>query len=99
MLIGALACAPTARSIRCGGDGARRDLDRAHRRERIRRGTRLWFSQPRDAAAPARVVVATWLIECAEPVQRVSLSRGEALWLARILVRFGRGSDLRRARP
>jgi hypothetical protein len=29
MLIDALACAPTARSIRCGGDGCRRDLDGA----------------------------------------------------------------------
>jgi len=29
MLIGALACAPIARSIRCGEDGARRNLEGA----------------------------------------------------------------------
>ena len=48
------------------------------------------FGQPREAAAPApaRVVVERWLIDGEEPVQRVSLSRGEALRLARILVRL-----------
>jgi hypothetical protein len=49
-----------------------------------------WFGQPHDAAAPApaRVVVETWLIDGEEPVPRVSLSLGETLRLARILVRL-----------
>jgi hypothetical protein len=34
------------------------------------------------------VVVGTWPIDSQQPVQRVSLSRGEALRLARILVRL-----------
>jgi hypothetical protein len=49
-----------------------------------------WFGRPRDAAAPApaRVVVEMWPIDGEEPVQRVSLGGGEALRLARILVRL-----------
>ena len=50
----------------------------------------MWFGKSREVAAPApaRVVVETWPIDSEQPVQRVSLIRGEALRLARILVRL-----------
>jgi hypothetical protein len=48
------------------------------------------FGQPRDGAVaqPARVVVETWRPAADEPSQRISLSPGDALRLARILVRL-----------
>ncbi|MDT4934833.1 MAG: hypothetical protein QOK11_2725, partial [Pseudonocardiales bacterium] len=48
------------------------------------------FGQPRDAAQPrgARVVVETCRANTDEPSQRMSISPGDALRLARILVRL-----------
>jgi hypothetical protein len=86
MLIGAVAGAPTARSIRCGGEGARRDLDGARVkswRARLVRSTARYRGAgigPRGGGDVA--------IDSEKPVQRVSLTCREALRLARILLRL-----------
>ena len=46
------------------------------------------FGQPRTAAEPfaARVVIETWQPDADEPSQRISVSAGSALRLARVLI-------------
>jgi hypothetical protein len=48
------------------------------------------FGQPREAAQPreARIVVETWRVNGDEASQRISINTGNALRLARILVRL-----------
>lgn len=69
-------------------DGARRDLDGEPLGVSVYNAAAFRFGQPRDAAAPAspRVVLEAWTGDD-EPAQRISLTPGEALRLARILVR------------
>jgi hypothetical protein len=51
------------------------------------------FGQPRENTSPppARVVLETWLAASDERAERVSLSAGEALRLARVLARLADG--------
>ena len=68
-------------------DGARRDLDGAEIGVSVYASTAFRFGQPRGdvGSESARVVIETWPSDSDEPAQRVSLSLGEALHLARIL--------------
>jgi hypothetical protein len=69
-------------------DGVRRDLDGEAVGVSVYNAAPFKFGQPRDDTPPPspRVVLETWT-EDDEPAQRVSLTAGEALRLARILER------------
>lgn len=69
-------------------DGVCRDLDGESVGVSVYIAALFRFGEPRDDKSPAapRVVLETWTGD-GEPSQRVSLTAGEALRLARILVR------------
>ncbi len=69
-------------------DGVRRDLAGEPLGVSVYNAAPFRFGQPRDEAAPAspRVVLEAWTGDD-ETVQRISVTPGEALRLARILVR------------
>jgi hypothetical protein len=71
-------------------DSAVRDLDGEQVGVSVYVAASFRFGRPRDNTSPPspRVVVEAWPIEDNEPGQRISLSPGEALRLARILVRL-----------
>jgi hypothetical protein len=69
-------------------DGGCRDLDGERVGVSVYNAAPFRFGQPRDGTPPAtpRVVLETWMNDL-ESAQRVGLTAGEALRLARILVR------------
>lgn len=69
--------------------GARRDLDGEPVGLGVNSAAPFRFGQERDEAVPAtaRIVLETWPENGDSPSQRVSLAPGEALQLARILIR------------
>ena len=69
-------------------DGARHDLDGEQVGVSVYNAAPFRFGVPRDDTPPVapRVVLETWTSDV-EPAHRVSLTAGEALRLARILVR------------
>ena len=70
-------------------DGVRRDLDGQQLGVSVYNAASIRFGEPRDDSPPAspRVVLDTWAME-EKQAQRISLTPGAALQLARILVRF-----------
>jgi hypothetical protein len=71
-------------------DDVRRDLDGDELGVSVYAAAQFRFGQTRDAAQPreARIVVETWPANTDELSQRISISPGDALRLARILVRL-----------
>ena len=74
--------------LRCLPKSAFGSVRAGYRRVALRPPAPFWFGQPREAAAPAPARVVVRPIDTEQPVQRVTLSGGEALRLARVLVRL-----------
>jgi hypothetical protein len=71
-------------------DDVRRDIDGDELGLSVYVASAFQFGQPRDAveSRAARLVIETWQSNAEEPSQRISVNAGDALRLARILVRL-----------
>ena len=78
------------RSIELNVDGALRELDGEQLGMSAYIAAPFRFGQTRDALAPSspRIVLESWPVDADEPAQRISLTQGEALRLARTIVRL-----------